>query len=264
MKKIIAVLTALLLLGAVFCSWPALAAGKPTFEVSSVKAARDEGAKVTISIKNNPGITSAKLKVNFDTALTLKSVKYGEKFVDNGMLPQKKNLNTPPVTLNWVLGLSEFSGDGVFATLTFAAGSKAKVGDYKISLSYNPNDVFNLKEENIKFETVDGIFTVTGDPEAVITADGTKTTDGSKASGSTVSAEPGHPDGNGDYVGGEVLFDEDGNDITPAPDAQNKDKNNLVVWLCVAAAVLIAAAGTVVVIAKKKGKKEPETSETEE
>ena len=253
MKKIVAVLTALLLFAAFICPACVLAEGEPTFEVSSVSAARDEGAEVTISVKNNPGITSAKLLVNFDSEMVLKKVEYGKDFAANAMPPQKDDLDESPVTLNWVLALSEFKGDGVFATLTFAADSKAKAGDHKISVTYNENDVFNLKEENVKFATVDGVFTVTGEPEEAITGDAAEPVTAIGAGSVTGD------DGEGNFVGAEEVFDED--------DAVAEDSaaggNCWIIWVCVGAAVLIIAAAVVAVIVKKKGKKETDTPETD-
>ena len=246
MKKIISVLTALLVLAALLC--PAVsAAGSPTFEVSSCAAARNEAAEITISIKDSPGITSAKLKVEFDPALVLKTAEYGDTLGGMTQAPQKL---ASPVTLNWINPTEELKGDALYATLTFAADSKAAAGDYKITVSYDENDVYNIKEENVKFNTVDGKITLTGDPEVVLTGDVSAKEDASKAEDITGD------DGNGDYIGGEVRFDEEGNVIEEddAATVGENGGNDLILWLCIAAAVLIVAAGAVVIIAKKKGK----------
>ncbi|MBO4432894.1 MAG: hypothetical protein J5852_05115, partial [Clostridia bacterium] len=166
MKKIVSVVVALLVFCLCLSPLCALAAGTPTFEISSAKAARTEGAEITISIKNNPGITSTKLIVSFDKELILKNVAFGSEL---GGFSQRSAELTSPLTLNWFIGTSELKKDAVFATLTFAADSSAKVGDYKISATYDENDVYNLKEENIKFNVVEGTFTVTGDPAPVLT-----------------------------------------------------------------------------------------------
>lgn len=160
MKKFVSVLTALLVLAVCLCPASALAAGTPAFRVSSAKAARSEEVDITVSIENNPGIVSAKLSVAFDEALTLKKVDFGKEIGSNALHSPKL---TSPLTLNWFYGLKDFKKDVVFATLTFAADSAAKTGDYKISVSYNQKDVFNAKEDNVYFKTVDGVITVTGD-----------------------------------------------------------------------------------------------------
>lgn len=252
MKKTVAVLTALLLIAVFVCPVCVLAQGDPVFEVSSVSAARDEGVEVTISIKNNPGITSAKLLVNFDSELVLKKVEYGKDFASNAMQPQKDKLGESPVTLNWVLGLSEFKGDGVFATLTFAADGKAKAGDHKISVTYNENDVFNLKEENVKFSTVDGVFTVTGDQAKVETGDSPQVTTGDTAKSATAENPAAEAYDDGNYVGEEEVFDEEEATDTAA----GKD---WIIWVSVcAAALIVVVAVTVTAVKKKKKETDPQ------
>lgn len=254
MKKIICILTAILLSALLVCPACVSAAGNPTFEVSSVSAARNEGAEVTISVKNNPGITSAKLIVNFDPDLTLKKVEYGKDFASNAMQPQKDKMSESPVTLNWVLGLSDFGGDGVFATLTFAADGKAKAGDHKISVTYNENDVFNLKEENVKFSTVDGVFTVTGDQAKVETGDSPQVTTGDTAKSATAENPAAEAYDDGNYVGEEEFFgDEEAEDAVSSKD--------WIIWVSACAAVLVVAAVVIAVVIKKKGKKETDTQE---
>ncbi|MBO7519913.1 MAG: hypothetical protein J6T73_03955 [Clostridia bacterium] len=246
MKKIISVITALLILSVCLCPSLAFAASTPVFEVSSAKAARDEGAEITIYLKNSPGITSAKLQVRFDSALTLKTVDFGDKFASSAM--SSKEL-TSPVTLNWASGLTEVKGDALFATLTFAAGSKAEAKDYDISLSYNADDVFNLKEKNVKFATTAGKFTVTGDSAAILTGD-------TAAVGSSADGIEGEFNGEGDYIGPEVTFDEEGNVVESAE--TDKASDNTVLWICIAAAALIIAVAVIafIVIGKRK-KQEP-------
>ena len=256
MKKIISVIMALLVLAVCLCPATVLAAGKPTFEVSSAKAARNEGAEITVSIKNNPGITSAKLLINFDSALTLKTVEFGDQFKSNAMASKEL---TSPATLNWASGLTEIKGDAVFATLTFAAGSKAEAKDYKISVSYDEEDVFNLKEKNVKFETVDGKFTVTGAAAPVITGEDAATaTDSvnapdSAADGAASSAEQevtGAYNGDGEYTGPELTFDEDGNVV----ENDTATAGGISIWLGIAAAILIIAAAIFAFITLKKKK----------
>ncbi|MBR4761583.1 MAG: hypothetical protein IK086_03005, partial [Clostridia bacterium] len=78
MKKFISVFTAILVMALFVCPLCVSAAGNPEFAVDAVTVNAGEEAKVEIAINNNPGIISAKLKVEFDSALTLKSVKFGD------------------------------------------------------------------------------------------------------------------------------------------------------------------------------------------
>lgn len=315
MKKFVSVLTALLVLAVCLCPASALAAGTPAFRVSSAKAARSEEVAITVSIENNPGIVSAKLSVAFDEALTLKKVDFGKEIGSNALHSPKL---TSPLTLNWFYGLKDFKKDVVFATLTFAANSAAKTGDYKISVSYNQKDVFNAKEDNVYFKTVDGVITVTGDSPVILTGktlpaptaanseaaassdneekeadEGEKSVtappavtgaqpageDGAAAPAEEATGEDGAGDGaapevttgtheeNGNYVGEEVLFDEDGNVIEEEPaaeadgESENKKSANPVLWICIAAAVLVIAAGVFICVKAGKNKKKSEPEE---
>ena len=91
MKRIISSLLAILLLLSISYGTPVTAAGEtePTFTVSSGQAAPGENVSITIRIDNNPGIASVKLKVQFDSALTLTGVTYNPSLGGMSMQPQK-------------------------------------------------------------------------------------------------------------------------------------------------------------------------------
>ena len=232
MKKIISVLMAIAVLVLFVLPCFVSAAEEPTFEVSSVSVNAGEDVDVKIDIKNNPGITSAKLKVAFDDALTLKSVTYGKL---EGLTQQPQELKSP-VVLNWINGKDDLKGDMEYAVLTFTA-DKAASGKYDVSLYYDEEDVYNLKEENIKFNTVAGTVTVTGGDSASDVL--------------TIGAEE-HDDGDGNYIGEEEILefeDENGNLITEE-DAPGKKVTPIWIFAVLAAIVIVAA--VVVVIAKKR------------
>ena len=240
MKKFFSVLTALAIL--MLCVFPCFvsAAGEPTFEVSSAQVSAGEDVDIKINIKNNPGITSAKLNVTFDDALTLKEVTYGKR---EGLCQQPQELKSP-VTLNWINGKDDLKDDAEFATLTFTAGSAAS-GKYSISVSYDPEDVYNLKEENIKFNTVAGVVTVTGGD-----ASGVATNSDGDTGVLTIGAT-GQDDGNGDYIGEEEFFEDE--DFEESTSDAETSKKGTVIWVCAALAVAVIAAVVVVLVIKKKG-----------
>lgn len=132
---------------------PVEAGGTATFEVQTVKAKVGKTVDVTISVKNNPGITSTKLTVAFGEGLSLTSVTYGTDISGNFIKPQKM---TSPIILNWVNGLEDFSGDYVFATLSFQVAENATAGLCPIKVTYDPDDVCNVKDNNIEFDIKNG------------------------------------------------------------------------------------------------------------
>lgn len=152
MRKInvlIALLAAILLMGVL----PVMAADPPSFEVETVTARAGETVDVEIAVKNSPGITSAKLRVVFGDALTLERVTYGTAVAGSFVWPQK---TTSPVILNWANGLQDFSGNFLFATLTFTVAQDAAVGMCPVAVTYDPDDVYDIKESNKTFAAVSG------------------------------------------------------------------------------------------------------------
>ena len=112
---------------------------------------------VKLSLTDNEGIASLKVKVAFDASLIeLTNVAYT---TNMGGMSQKPQKMTPPVTLNWFNGSDNYVGDATYATLTFkavgSAGSKAK-----IELTYNPNDVYDIVENNIGLNIVNKTVTL--------------------------------------------------------------------------------------------------------
>ena len=165
MKRIICFILALALLSC-FCT--AFAAGTPTIVVDKVSAKAGDTVKVNISLKNNPGIASMKLKVSFGTAMTLTAVDYNSAMGGQTQQPQTM---TSPVTLNWFNGTANTTGDKVFATLTFKVGSKAK-GANAITVTYNADDVYNINEDNINFAIENGSITVNAAVKGDVNGDG--------------------------------------------------------------------------------------------
>lgn len=130
----------------------------PQIIIESKRAAAGESINVTISLKNNPGIASLKLKVKYDPSLTLTEVVYNTDI--GGQFQQPQRLSNP-VTLNWYNGAANSEGDWLYATLTFVVSDHADGGSTAvISATYNPDDVYDITETNIPFAVIDGIITV--------------------------------------------------------------------------------------------------------
>lgn len=142
-----------------FCSaFPVHANTRPTFSADKVIAEAGESVNVRINVKNNHGIASIKLKVEYDEAsLVLNSVTYNENIGGEFMQPQKM---TSPVTLNWYNGAADSEGDWVYATLRFKVSENANEGTYPITISYEPDNVYDITETNINFAIENGSVTV--------------------------------------------------------------------------------------------------------
>ncbi len=134
----------------------------PAFVVSKVDAeASEKNVAVTVSIENNPGIASVLLDIGYDkSTLTLTGFTYNTNALA-GTMTVPFNANAKQHSLSMVSGTSNINGDFVFATLYFDVADNAN-GHYDISLSYDDNNVYDINEENIEFEVVNGSINVDG------------------------------------------------------------------------------------------------------
>ena len=161
LKRPLSLFTAVaMMLATTFSAMPVMAEGVPTFAASSVSANPGDTVEITISIENNPGITSAAMDVSFPDELTLTDVSL-KRDVYTGQFNGPQSLPvTKKARLNWANGLENNNTSGLFATLKFSVSESAGEGTYPISITYDPDDVFNLDETNINFQVSNGSVTV--------------------------------------------------------------------------------------------------------
>lgn len=139
----------------------AYAEGAPTVCVSNVKAAAGEDVVVSVSVKNNPGIVSMTLKVDYDNSmLTLQGI------TDRGVLGTTFHSDdfTTPYYLCWANdgATQNFKVNGKLAQLTFRVNENSENGTvYPISIEYSLDDGIYDKDLNcIDFEVESGSITV--------------------------------------------------------------------------------------------------------
>ena len=120
----------------------------PTLKMEPVKVKRGQTFDVDLKLIDNPGIASLKIKVSYDSSLLkLTKVKYNPEFGGNSQQPQVlKN----PFILNWFNGTADFNGDDVFSTLSFEViTNQTEAVDTVLDITYDNEDIFNIKEENL-------------------------------------------------------------------------------------------------------------------
>ncbi|MBQ9679945.1 MAG: bacterial Ig-like domain-containing protein [Ruminococcus sp.] len=156
MKKLLTILLVTLL---VFSSLPIANAASitPAFVVESINARCGETIEVGIDIQNNPGITALQLKVEYsDSDLELLSIDNAGLFTDS---ITHGSLEVNPLTISWYASDSkDKSSNGTLAILKFKVRENAQSSD--ISISFDPDNVFNSSFNNIDFDTVEGSVTV--------------------------------------------------------------------------------------------------------
>ena len=143
-----------------------------SFKIDNVSCRAGETVDVTISLENNPGITALNLDISFGEMLTLVDVEFNQEMGGQFQPPQTMK---SPVTVAWFNGTSDFTVQNiVFVTLKFKVSEDAKEGDIaEITLSYDPSNVFNIKEEDIPFAVINGSVTILVCIPGDINGDGT-------------------------------------------------------------------------------------------
>ena len=142
----------------------------PTICINNETASAGKTVQVNIALKNNPGIASMKLKVAYDESiLTLQQIVYNSAM--GGQSQQPQNL-TSPVTLNWYNGAANSNGDFVYATLTFLVKDSAQAGETNITVTYDPEDVYNIDFDNINFAVQNGQITIVDHIPGDVSGDG--------------------------------------------------------------------------------------------
>lgn len=133
---------------------------KSAFEVSTVENCPGEEVQVTVDMKENPGIISARLMISYDAEL-LELVKAEDAGLLKGYMSSDR-LDANPFVATWNDGLGENNTEnGTLLTLTFRINGEAKVGDVaNVEISYAEGDVHNSDMEDVLFRTMNGSVTV--------------------------------------------------------------------------------------------------------
>ena len=139
-----------------------ISVNKPSFVVDSVKSeSGNKNVAVNVSLKNNPGIASIALDIHYDkSVLSLTNFMYNTEAL-NGASTVPYNVSAEPPCLSIVNGTSNIEGDITLATLYFDISDNA-IGNYDIVLTYDENNVYDINEENVAFEVINGKLTVNG------------------------------------------------------------------------------------------------------
>lgn len=279
MKKIVVLFLSVVLLFATLPTVIVSAAKEPTFVVSSEKATAGDTVKITVSTKNNPGIISMKLLIKYDsTALKLVEAEKG-KF--DSIVFGSKDAN--PFIANWIEPLKPNNKtNGVITTLTFEVLNTAPQGKSEISLSYNPDDVFEITKTNeflnVNFATQSGYIDIINS-----NADKNQSTSSQNSSNVTVSndeSQQNHTHNESDIhdthnesdvhdtTGSQILEQflnssnqqqadketVENNSSSSKTDDNPDAQNDWLIWVVVAAVILLGGAFAIVIIKSKKEK----------
>ena len=129
-----------------------------TLYASNVTAKNSETFEMAVSLQNNPGIASMRVKVDYnDAVMQLIDVE------DMGLLGDafhSTDYDTTPYTLYWDNGIASenFTANGDIAKLTFKVYDNVEAGEYPITVTcdYDNADAIDCNLEVVQIETVEG------------------------------------------------------------------------------------------------------------
>lgn len=126
--------------------------------ISSLTAYPGDTIRIPVSIRSNPGISGMKLTITYDTELLeYQEAAFDQAFLDAAGAQTCVNAETTgKIILDWVQGQGEYSGSGDFAVLTFKVKAVTEDGDAALTITYDPEDIFNKDHENQTFQIENG------------------------------------------------------------------------------------------------------------
>lgn len=175
MKKLISILVVAALI-AVCLVANVFAADEPQIIVSSAEALRGDEIRLSVSLKNNPGITNGKVEIVFDeSSLELVEIDLESESTWRGMMDAYGKL------VNFVT-TSDTTKDHLMFEVVLRVKDNAIGGDHKVGLHVHL--MKNNAEEDVIFEVVEGTVSVhVCDPVPVAEIPATITSTGVKAHG---------------------------------------------------------------------------------
>lgn len=126
--------------------------------ISSLTAYPGDTIRIPVSIRSNPGISAMKLTITYDTELLeYQEAAFDQAFLDAAGAQTCVNAETAgKVILDWVQGQGEYSGSGDFAVLTLKVKAVTEDGGAALTITYDPEDIFNKDHENQTFQIENG------------------------------------------------------------------------------------------------------------
>lgn len=133
----------------------------PCFIIDKVNAKPgDKNVAVTVAVKNNPGVAAIALDIMYDIdSLKLTNFTYNTADL-NGASTTPYNANAYQPCLYMVNGTMNVEGDFTFATMYFDVLDTAN-GICPISVVYDEDNVYDINEDNIAFDVINGSISVT-------------------------------------------------------------------------------------------------------
>ena len=146
----------------------AFAETPPTLSATDVTVHRGQMFSMDVSIANNVGFSSMKIRVTFDTsAMRLKSATNGTAlsnlvYTPAGPSAWEEGGQEDGVSFTWLRSTSLKLGDGngLVLSLQFESFADAEVKDYKVTVACDPTNTFDADGKTVHVENASGTVTV--------------------------------------------------------------------------------------------------------
>ena len=155
LRAALSILLASIMLLAVVPYGAAAADDKLTFSVETKAAHTGEAVDIDVVMTGNPGIAAIGLDVSYDSEiLTVENISFESA---PGGVTESSPLTNNPIKIIWISASGDFQGDVVLATIRFRVSETVSEDQMSIvSLSYDPDDIYNAAEQNLACTTVSG------------------------------------------------------------------------------------------------------------
>lgn len=144
----------LILMLTIFGTTPIDAMGVTEVTFGQVEAKAGDEVIVPVTIKNNPGFSTFRFRINYDmSVLEFVAIEKGN-ILTNGTMTSAINEKEQTLTFTWV-SVTDDIGDGEIAFIKFRVLEYAS-GDYPLTVTYLSEDMLNENWEAINYNVVDG------------------------------------------------------------------------------------------------------------
>lgn len=158
LKKVISLILSVLLVISCTCSVTLFAnamENSSSFTAAIAQSRAGGTVEIPIEIKNNPGITSFRIIVEYDSAI-LKLTNVVFKEAAQGFNTGTSQIYDSPYSISGFNAGTDIKNNGQLAVLTFEINQYAEEGRYDIALSCDEDELFNMAGDNVAFAMNDG------------------------------------------------------------------------------------------------------------
>lgn len=140
------------------CGSVASLGASAALKIDSIKAQAGQEVTMPVYIENNPGFSGTKITISYDKNLKVISVEKGNVLNYGNFVQNADNSTDNSFDVVWNSNI-ENKANGEMFTITFKLPDNA-VGDYNIKITYDKDNTFNAKYDDITFDCGSAVISV--------------------------------------------------------------------------------------------------------